>query len=329
MPTERVQECHAYFTVPRRLALKPRSIKSCSSRRPFTGHNLDCAKILGHIERRDFRQSVRGLHQTFQRHRHGDTHCGAGHARRCPRFVVIGGGCLRRGFGCGAGGGNVAKPHRWRPPGRAGIGWRRFESAPVSPPPPSKAQLDVILREGNVSITAELRSMVREVKNGHADGTPLLVELKGVDRQYPLYGAVKILPALNLTQMLDQNGGVYGVVANLALFDALGLEPGDYVQVGGARYQLRGVLVVEPDRAFRAFTLGPRVMVLSKSLPATGVTDEGAEIYFYTRVRLPPKSAVRADAKAALARIDQALPESGWRGPWLSHRYCCCLSAWA
>ena len=101
------------------------------------------------------------------------------------------------------------------------------------------------------------------------------------------------------------------------------------MQIGGARYQLRGVLVVEPDRAFRAFTLGPRVMVLSKSLPATGVTDEGAEIYFYTRVRLPPKSAVRADAKAALARIDQAFPESGWRGPWLSHGYYCCFSAWA
>ena len=179
--------------------------------------------------------------------------------------------------------------------------------------PPSKAELDVIRLEGDVSITAELRPMVRAVNNGQPGGTPLLIELKGVDQRYPFYGAVKILPAVDLTQTLDERSGVYGAVADPALFDALGLELGDSVQIGEAQYQLRGALIVEPDRAFRAFTLGPRVMVLSESLSATGLADEGAEVYFYTRVKLAPKSGVRADAKAALTRIDQAFPTSGWR----------------
>lgn len=179
--------------------------------------------------------------------------------------------------------------------------------------PPSEAELSIIRREGDISITAELRPMARVARNGHAEGAALLVELKGVDRQYPLYGAVEILPASNLYQTLNQEGGVYGAVADPALFKALGLEPGESVQIGNARYQLRGTLVAEPDRAFRAFTLGPRIMVLNESLPATGLADEGADVYYYTRVRLAPKSDMRADAKAALTRIDQAFPQSGWR----------------
>lgn len=179
--------------------------------------------------------------------------------------------------------------------------------------PPSEAELATIRREGDVSITGELRPMARAFRNGIAEGPPLLVELKGVDRQYPLYGRAEIRPASNLYQTLDQNGGVYGAVADAALFDALDLETGDSVQIGDAQYQLRGALVVEPDRAFRAFTLGPRIMVLGESLPATGVADAGAAVYYYTRVKLSPKSDVRAGAKAAMARIDQAFPQSGWR----------------
>ena len=175
--------------------------------------------------------------------------------------------------------------------------------------PPSEAEISVIRREGDVSVTAELRPMARAVRDGHADGAPVLVELKGVDRPYPLYGAVEIRPNFNLYQTLNQSGGVYGAVADPALFDALGLEPGDSIQIGDAQYQLRGALITEPDRAFRAFTLGPRIMVLSESFPATGIVDEGTEAYFYTHVKLAPGE----DAKAALARIDQAFPDAGWR----------------
>lgn len=179
--------------------------------------------------------------------------------------------------------------------------------------PPSEAELTTIRREGDVSITAELRPMVRAFKNGIADGAPLLVELKGIDLAYPLYGTVETLPKLNLQQMLALQNGIYGAVVDPTLFSVMGLEPGDSVQIGATLYQLRGTLVTEPDRAFRAFTLGPRIMVLSESLAATGTVNEGAEVYFYSRVKLPPGSNGITDAKAALARIDQVFPNSGWR----------------
>jgi len=179
--------------------------------------------------------------------------------------------------------------------------------------PPNDAELAIIRQEGDVSITAELRPMARTVNNDHANARALLVELKGVDHSYPLYGAVEARSSVNFIQSLSQQGDVYGAVADPTLFDALGLKPGDNIQIGDARYQLRGVLDVEPDRAFRAFTLGPRIMVLMESLSGTGVADEGAEIYYYSHVKLPPNTNTPAHAKAALARIDRAFPASGWR----------------
>jgi len=179
--------------------------------------------------------------------------------------------------------------------------------------PPGEDELSVIRREGDVSISTELRPMARAQGTGNGQEASVLVELKGVDANYPLYGAVETRPAFNLVKNLRQENDVYGAVADPALFEALNLEPGDSVHIGKARYQLRGTLLVEPDRAFRAFTLGPRLIVLSKSLPATGLMDEGAEVYYYTRVRLPRGANGDNAASAALERIDRAFPHSGWR----------------
>jgi len=178
--------------------------------------------------------------------------------------------------------------------------------------PPGGTELAAIRREGEVSITTELRPMARGFGEGSAAAPPVLVELKGVDRHYPLYGAVATRPAGDLHHALGRRDGVYGAVAEPALFERLGLEPGDSLRIGAVRYRLRGVLVHEPDRAFRAFTLGPRVIVSRDSLAATGATGEGAAVYYYTRVKLAGGPG-GGDAKAALARIDRAFPRSGWR----------------
>jgi len=179
--------------------------------------------------------------------------------------------------------------------------------------PATEAELSVIRKEGAVSVTAELRPMVRAIRNGYADAIPLLSELKGVDGAYPHYGHVGIIPDRNLHQTLNQRDGVYGAVADKELFNTLGLKVGDSLQIGEAQYQLRGTLVVEPDRAFRAFTLGPRIIVSLESLPATNVSNVGSATYFYTRVKLPAQTNGQAEAEAALSRIDRAFPQSGWR----------------
>ncbi|HEY9079797.1 ABC transporter permease [Magnetovibrio sp.] len=164
---------------------------------------------------------------------------------------------------------------------------------------PSVDELAAIAREGQASVTAELRPMVQF-------GTrSLLVELKGVDAAYPLYGEVQTTSPTPLAALLQDRGAV----ADAAVFDDLGLSIGDEIVVGAQTYTLRAKLVSEPDRAFRAFSLGPRVMVALDGLAETGLAAPGAEIYFYTRVKLAPT----ADAGEALKRIDARFPGSGWR----------------
>lgn len=164
---------------------------------------------------------------------------------------------------------------------------------------PSADERAAIAREGQVSVSAELRPMVNI-----GAGTQM-IELKGVDDSYPLYGQIVTAPQRPLAELLKNNGAV----ADGAVFDEWGLAPGDDLVLGDQTYQLRARLVGEPDRAFRAFSLGPRVMVGLDSLAATGLVPPGAEVYFYTRVKL----AANIDGAAAMARIDRRFPYSGWR----------------
>ena len=164
---------------------------------------------------------------------------------------------------------------------------------------PTVDELSAIAAEGKASVTAELRPMVQVGANS------LLIELKGVDQAYPLYGRVATEPSQALTDLLQDRGAV----ADAAVFDDFGLSVGDEIIIGAERYTLRAKLLSEPDRVFRAFSLGPRVMVALHSLPSTGLVTPGAEVYFYTRVKL----AAQADAAKALGRIDERFPQSGWR----------------
>jgi len=179
--------------------------------------------------------------------------------------------------------------------------------------PPNRDELAAMAREGEVGMVTELRAMAGAGSRDAAPGRAVLVELKGVGPDYPLYGTLKTRPALDPAVGFGRDGGRYGAVADAALFEALGLEPGDDLLIGGVRYRLRGELLFEPDRAFRAFTLGPRVIVANESLPATGLVAAGAEIYHYARIKLPAGAGGRDAARAALARIDRAFPQSGWR----------------
>jgi len=164
---------------------------------------------------------------------------------------------------------------------------------------PSADELAAISAEGIASVTAELRPMLQ------VGAKSLLIELKGVDGDYPLYGRVVTEPYRPLPEIFENRGAV----ADAAVFDDLGLTLGDEIIIGAERYTLRAKLLTEPDRAFRAFSLGPRVMVALDSLPRTGLVTPGAEVYYYTRVKLPRK----ANADIALRRIDERFPQSGWR----------------
>lgn len=158
---------------------------------------------------------------------------------------------------------------------------------------------------GRLSETAELRPMAQR-----EDGTAMaLVELKAVDGAYPLYGEVALDPPGALAGALASYDGIWGVAVDRALLETMEAEIGDRLRLGGAVFDIRAIIENEPDRSFRAFTLGPRVIIQRAALDATGLAPPGAPVYWYYRLRLPDPAA----AAGWIASLEHRFPDAGWR----------------
>ena len=173
--------------------------------------------------------------------------------------------------------------------------------------PPAPAQLAAFAAAGQASLTAELRPLA------HRGARSALVELKAIDDGYPLYGALVLKPAAGPAEAFGQRDGVWGAAVAPALLEALGAVLGDIVTVGGRRFELRATIEDEPDRAMRAFSLGPRMIVGLAAVAGTELVAPGAQVYWYSRIRLAPGQDAGQDAAAAIAAIERGFPDAGFR----------------
>ena len=103
------------------------------------------------------------------------------------------------------------------------------------------------------------------------DGEAALVEIKAVDETYPLAGEAVLDPALPLADALASRDGTYGIVAGAALLGRLGLSIGDHVAIGGTRFELRAVLVSEPDRLAGGIRFGAPALISEPCLARDGI----------------------------------------------------------
>ncbi|WP_142848326.1 ABC transporter permease [Telmatospirillum sp. J64-1] len=171
--------------------------------------------------------------------------------------------------------------------------------------PATDQQRAFLQAAGDYSETAELRPLARR-----SDGSqPTLVELKGVDGAYPLYGHVLLDPASPLATALEERDGLWGAVVDQALLNRMDLSLGDHLRLGGILAEIRAVIQAEPDRSLRAFSLGPRVMIGLPALEQSGLAAPGAQVYWYNRLRLPPGT----DTAAWIAGLEERFPDAGWR----------------
>jgi len=166
-----------------------------------------------------------------------------------------------------------------------------------------RAYLDA--NAARVSGIVELRAMARPV--GQRDGRAL-VELKAVDGAYPLVGAVETLPARPLAELLAPIDGVWGAVAAANLLTRLGIETGARVTVGDATFEIRAIMVKEPDRVATVLSFGPRLMVSADALDDTGLVQPGSQIHYHYRLDLSGQA-----PGAWIAALNEAFPKAGWR----------------
>ncbi len=168
---------------------------------------------------------------------------------------------------------------------------------------PTADERAYLAQAGTLSDTVEMRAMASEA------GARTLVELKGVDGAYPLYGAVTLDPPQDLTKALGQIDGVWGAAADPDLIGRLGAHIGDRIRIGDESFVLRAAIAREPDRVATPFSLGPRLMIDIRALDATGLDQPGSLIHRATLVRLPPGRSVAAFHEEVLRRF----PNAGWQ----------------
>ncbi len=158
------------------------------------------------------------------------------------------------------------------------------------------------LKKRNIEMThvRELVGMSAVQGNSESDGvsetsslrTTQLVELKVVESNYPLYGQVEVSPPQPLPTVLSPAASCpespcFGIVAQESLLITLGIEVGSHIKIGQAWFEIRGVLLKEPDRVASAFSLGPRVMISVEALKATELVQVGSRIRQRYLLRVP------------------------------------------
>ncbi len=168
-------------------------------------------------------------------------------------------------------------------------------------------ELAFLKSRGTVSRDASLRAMART-----GDGQATLVDLKAVDRAYPLFGAVKLDPVAKLDAALADHDGVYGAVADPVLLARLNIKPSAVITVGNAKLRISAALTSEPDKLATGIGFGPRLMVSEAALKATGLVQPGSLVHWHYKLRLPPGHDSAAAVQAVVKDAKAQLPQAGW-----------------
>ncbi|HMF07141.1 MAG TPA: FtsX-like permease family protein [Methylocella sp.] len=160
--------------------------------------------------------------------------------------------------------------------------------------------------QGRLAVVTQVRAMAR------TQGDASLVEIKAVDEAYPLAKGPVLDPALPLPDVLDERDGAYGMAADAALLGRLGLKLGERLMIGVARFQIRALLVSEPDRLASSVRFGPPALISEMALRATGLLEPGSLVKRHYRVALKGNSASDEQIEGLLATAKEKFPKAGW-----------------
>ena len=166
----------------------------------------------------------------------------------------------------------------------------------------SEAESRFLESLGPVASSAAMRSMVRL-----ADGSDqTLAEVKAVDDAYPLAGSLVTEPQLSGAALYGERDGAFGAAAPQLLFDRLNLKTGDKVRLGSATFEMRAVIVTEPDLVSDGFGFAPRLLVSLEALRASGLIQPGSLVEHSYKVDLGA-----SNGPSRIAAIREAYEESG------------------
>jgi putative ABC transport system permease protein len=152
--------------------------------------------------------------------------------------------------------------------------------------------------EGEVAETVQMRAMAIA-----GSGESLLIEIKGVDARWPLYGAFTLEAGATAPRPAGNR-----VAIAPALADRLDLKIGSRFKVGEADFEVMGLIANEPDRIGDGFTLGPVVLADMDGVAATQLIQPGSLFTAKYKIKTP----ARVDPGAVGTRLVKQFPSAGW-----------------
>lgn len=137
------------------------------------------------------------------------------------------------------------------------------------------------------------------------------IEVKAVDSAYPLTGSLDIEPAGSTAEALRHVDGRFGALADAALIERLGLKIGDRFRIAAGEFDLRGQIRGEPDRIATGIGFGPRVIISTEGLGASGLRNSASLMRWTTRLAFPQDANQSVIEKIARDAAEK-FPTSGW-----------------
>ncbi|RCS24968.1 ABC transporter permease [Phyllobacterium salinisoli] len=161
--------------------------------------------------------------------------------------------------------------------------------------------------QGRLAESASMRSMARLTDGSDQS----LVEVKAVDGAYPLFGELKVEPVMSHDALFGEKNGAYGAAVPEIFLDRLNLKLGDRVALGQATFELRSIILSEPDMLSDGFGFAPRFMVSLDGLKASGLIQPGSLVEHVYKLALPAGT-TEARIRGIQVEAEQKFPEAGW-----------------
>ncbi len=156
-----------------------------------------------------------------------------------------------------------------------------------------------------VSEIVDFRSMAVVEGDGETDRG--LTQVKAVDDLYPILGEVRLQPERELDEALDGDGDFPGAVMDPVLMDRLGLDIGETFRLGTQEFTLSAALLNEPDGVVGGIGLGPRTIVRTDALAASGLLQPGTLFETSYRLQIPAEVGLEALKVVATENFDGGL----------------------
>ncbi len=111
-----------------------------------------------------------------------------------------------------------------------------------------------------------------------------LVQIKGVDELFPLYGTIKLANGEFLSgRQLENLAGIY---VYPELMDSLNLSVGDALTIGSLSLKVQGVVEEDVGQSMRGVNLAPRIYMPFSLLEKTGLIQFGSTISQVISIKL-------------------------------------------